>query len=353
MTTTKETNPPDPESNSTGTEPPRIESEPGHPSTLVSGDAPEDKLPLAGETTTPAKSQKNTPARQKLWGMPRRIGIAVIAGLGAVLLAAGAIVTSTTIQRVQEERAEIEAHHAEASSRFSNASEEFSTTKLHVEQLVEETSPKDLGASEADGERVIDSLQGAFILASERERLLKTELLEVEGSSSAELQRNTSALTSAAESLDMGAADLQTAIDTIESAREEQARAVAEAERLAALAAKKAAAIPTTFEDLFRAGDSVMGSYFQFEGKIIQDAGSGTYRVSMTKDPGYSRVFWKDPILVSVTGEPNQRLLEDDIITFVGSSLGVQSYESIFKQSISLPLISVAGADITVTGRDG
>ncbi|KUF06993.1 hypothetical protein AUL38_01400 [Leucobacter sp. G161] len=153
-------------------------------------------------------------------------------------------------------------------------------------------------------------------------------------------------------SLSRASSELQTTQDELEEAVQTKREADELAKREAENAAKKASAKPISFEELFRAGNSLSGTYFQFEGKIIQDAGSGTYRVSITRTPGYSRDFWEDPILLVVEGDTELRLLEDDIITFVGVSAGVQSYESIFKQTIELPLIMASSEDTTVTGRD-
>lgn len=138
---------------------------------------------------------------------------------------------------------------------------------------------------------------------------------------------------------------------------EEAARAAEDAARVAAekkaaeTAAAKAGAPAIAYEDLFRAGDSVTGTYYRFEGRIIQDAGSGTYRVNMTRDPGYSIVFWDDTILLTVIGTPSQRLLEDDIVSFTAASAGVQSYTTVFGASVTLPSVVAEGGDVAVTGR--
>ena len=139
---------------------------------------------------------------------------------------------------------------------------------------------------------------------------------------------------------------------------DEEARLAAEAEKKAAeLAAAKQSAQPITYEDLFRAGDSLAGQYFTFEGKIIQDAGKSdnltTFRVNITADQGYSRVFWQDTVLLYVAGETAQKLLEDDIIRFTAMSMGVTSYKSIMGATIELPALMAEGVDVTITGRDG
>lgn len=73
--------------------------------------------------------------------------------------------------------------------------------------------------------------------------------------------------------------------------------------------------------------------------------------MNITRDPGYSRVFWEDTILVSIVGATPQRILENDIISFVAASGGLTSYESIFGQTIELHIVLADGSDVAVTGR--
>jgi len=142
----------------------------------------------------------------------------------------------------------------------------------------------------------------------------------------------------------------QARVAVVESATAHDER-IAEEERAAKTAAAKATAGTVTFEDLSRAGNSAIGTYYRFEGRIIQDAGGDTYRVNMTRDPGYTRVFWEDTILVSVAGTPGTRLIEDDIISFTAASAGEQSYTTVLGATVTLPLVIAEASDISVTGR--
>jgi hypothetical protein len=139
-------------------------------------------------------------------------------------------------------------------------------------------------------------------------------------------------------------------VAVVDSASAHDAR-IAEEERAAKTAAAKASAGTVNFEDLSRAGNSAIGTYYRFEGRIIQDASGGTYRVNMTADPGYTRVLWKDTILVSVAGTPGTRLIEDDIISFTAASAGEQSYTTVLGATVTLPLVIADASDISVTGR--
>ena len=83
---------------------------------------------------------------------------------------------------------------------------------------------------------------------------------------------------------------------------------------------------------------------------------SGTtsgYRINITADQGYSRVFWDDTVMLMVSGETPQKLLEDDIVSFTAASAGLTSYTSVLGATIELPLLTAEGSDLLVTGRDG
>jgi hypothetical protein len=96
-------------------------------------------------------------------------------------------------------------------------------------------------------------------------------------------------------------------------------------------------ALRVKYDELFRHSDKYVGKPVYFKGEVIQvlDGGDGTYdlRVNVTKgDYG----FWDDTVYVTWKGE---RVLEDDIIQFVGISEGPYTYESTMGASITIPLI--------------
>ena len=146
-------------------------------------------------------------------------------------------------------------------------------------------------------------------------------------------------------------------METVEQSVADKLEAEEEA-RLEAETAQKKADVPGIgYEELFRAGDTVKGEFYRFEGKIIQamasDSDTRIYRVNITADQRYSRTFWEDTILLTVFGETEQRLLEDDIISFVAVSVGLTSYETVMGATIELPIVAASGTDVTITGRAG
>lgn len=99
-----------------------------------------------------------------------------------------------------------------------------------------------------------------------------------------------------------------------------------------------------SFEDLARNPDNWKGTRLSYVGQVIQviEPSYGetvTLRVNVTEDE-YG--WWEDTILATVDiPEGNDRILEDDIITFYGECDGMYTYESIFGESISVPKIDI------------
>ncbi|MDO4045306.1 hypothetical protein [Clavibacter michiganensis] len=285
-----------------------------------------------------------SPARRTI---PRRTWIIVGASvLALVVIVVGALIVMNLLQEQAEAKAEAVSAYTSAQTSYGSALEGLRSALANAESLTGVT-----GDDEVDDVDLLVELRGEIDAAQESLTKTDVEYIDSAARSSEEVQAAAAELTSAQEQA-RGASkslnDARVAVADDVSARTER---LAEEQRAAKTAAAKAAAGPVGFEDLFRSGNNVIGTYYRFEGRIIQDAGSGSYRVNMTKDPGYSRVFWKDTILVSVAGTPGTRLLEDDIISFTAASGGVQSYTTVLGATVTLPLVVAQAGDISVTGR--
>ena len=57
-------------------------------------------------------------------------------------------------------------------------------------------------------------------------------------------------------------------------------------------------------------------------------------------------------LLVVVAGATPVRLLEDDIVSFVAASTGIESYTTVLGATVELPAVLAEGSDVSVTGRD-
>lgn len=104
-------------------------------------------------------------------------------------------------------------------------------------------------------------------------------------------------------------------------------------------AAFKAECGTYSYDEIARDPDSHMLEQVYFTGEVIQvveDGNDLTLRVDITEE----RYGWTDTIYVEYTKESGDpRILEDDIITLYGYSMGTVTYTSIFGASITIPAV--------------
>ena len=130
-------------------------------------------------------------------------------------------------------------------------------------------------------------------------------------------------------------------IEAQELAEKSQAKLDEEAE---AAAEEEAKGYETgiTYEDLARYPDDYYGEKVKFEGKVIQSVEEDdSYTIRLAIDSDYDQVvigYFAESILES-------RILEDDIITVYGYSLGTISYESVLGSTITVPGIYIQKID--------
>ncbi|MCI6018434.1 MAG: hypothetical protein MRZ59_06250 [Clostridiales bacterium] len=90
------------------------------------------------------------------------------------------------------------------------------------------------------------------------------------------------------------------------------------------------------YDKLARNPDKYDGKMVKFTGQVVQtigNSGLGALRVNVTKD----RYGYEDTVYVSYLIDSSNRILEDDIITFYGVSMGLYSYESVMGATITIP----------------
>lgn len=312
----------------------------------ISGSQPENLDIEISEEESPAKSQRSIFRRRSFWLWVG--GFIVVAA--AITVAALLLVSQANERR--EAREALESGFSVAADQYSQAFEELSLAVTKALPVAESTTPEKL----AD----VSPLEALKSELAEAQSVMETargkNQLDVAAASNADLETQTKALVDATPGLSKSAGSLESKTGQVQEAIAAKIIADQKARAEAQKAEKRAAAQPISYEDLFRAGDSLKGNYYKFEGKVIQDAGSdselASFRVSITADQGYSRVFWKDTIMIAVKGETAQKILEDDIISFTGASGGLFSYKSVMGATIEVPLVIVEGADVAVTGRD-
>lgn len=172
--------------------------------------------------------------------------------------------------------------------------------------------------------------------------------VDPEESSTEQLEEATTSAADAARILLSTAGNLDDRREAVESSREEKRERKAADERKE----KRAKAGPIKYKKLFRAGDSLIGDYFTFEGKITQNAGEGIYMVAVTKETVYTTDIWSDLVILTLESPSDEKLLEDDIISFTARSAGTLRYETVIGSENEVPALIAEGGDVKVTGTD-
>ena len=101
---------------------------------------------------------------------------------------------------------------------------------------------------------------------------------------------------------------------------------------------QKAASTQLSYDDLFRNNEEHIGKTIWYTGEVIQviegDEDEYQLRVNVTE----GEIFWDDTVFLRYSGS---RLLEDDIIEFVGRVNGLIAYEAVMGNEVTIPDITV------------
>lgn len=127
-------------------------------------------------------------------------------------------------------------------------------------------------------------------------------------------------------------------------AEQKAAEEAAAAEAAAALAAEEAKGYETgiTYDNLARRPDDYKDKKVKFTGKVIQVLeGDGYVQIRLAINSDYDKVVLceYDPSIV------DSRILEDDIITIYGVSVGTITYQSAMNVPITIPAILIDRID--------
>lgn len=98
-----------------------------------------------------------------------------------------------------------------------------------------------------------------------------------------------------------------------------------------------------SYDDLFRNNEQHVGQIVYYKAQVIQvlDVGQGRYQLRANVTEGTFR--WSDTVFLRYSGA---RLLMNDIIEFVGTVVGLQTYKSVLGGPITIPDISVIRAEL-------
>ena len=95
------------------------------------------------------------------------------------------------------------------------------------------------------------------------------------------------------------------------------------------------------YDELFRNNEQYKSQLFYFSGEIVQVMehvlGDGyDFRVNVSSD-------WPESEVIYLADYEGPRLLEDDRIEFVGESVGLQRYQAIMGNSVTIPRLKTIG----------
>ncbi|MYC06365.1 MAG: hypothetical protein F4X57_04215 [Chloroflexi bacterium] len=108
----------------------------------------------------------------------------------------------------------------------------------------------------------------------------------------------------------------------------------------------KADAQTISYRELFRNSEQYEGQSFYFRGEVVQVVEKGRDKYDLRIRLG--DIF--DDEVVYLSGYEGQRLLEDDIIEFVGESIGLLTYEATFGNRITIPQLKALSVRLVSGG---
>ncbi|WP_409302951.1 toxin regulator [Peribacillus sp. SCS-155] len=127
-----------------------------------------------------------------------------------------------------------------------------------------------------------------------------------------------------------------------EAAKKEAERKAAEEQRKQEEKEKQGYNTGITYSQLARTPDKYMGEKVKFRGKVVQVIeGDGETQIRFAVNSDYDTILFAsfDSAVV------NSRVLEDDVITIMGTSAGLITYDSTMGGQISIPGVSIDRID--------
>ncbi len=111
----------------------------------------------------------------------------------------------------------------------------------------------------------------------------------------------------------------------------------------------KGMAAQVSYDDLFRNNERHVGEVVYYQGQIVQVLNDGKDRYQLRANVTQGVYLWEDTVYLRYSGS---RMLENDIIEFVGKVNGLVTYKSIFGQEIAIPDISVIQTQLIAKASD-
>ena len=108
---------------------------------------------------------------------------------------------------------------------------------------------------------------------------------------------------------------------------------------------QKALASQIPYDDLFRNNETHIGKQVWYQGQVVQviDEGNGNDKYQLRANVTRGEYGWDGTVFLHYSGK---RILEDDIIEFIGTVEELLNYETIFGQNITVPAIRVIASKL-------
>lgn len=114
---------------------------------------------------------------------------------------------------------------------------------------------------------------------------------------------------------------------------------------------KIAGATTIDYRSLYKGANTLNGKYYKITGEIVQVVGDNYYHINMTKSGSEYYSYYTDRIQISLIGTPSEILMEGDIVSFTGESLGNYTYVTALGSENTVPFLRVYAENLKVIGH--
>lgn len=104
------------------------------------------------------------------------------------------------------------------------------------------------------------------------------------------------------------------------------------------------------YRSLYKGANTLNGNFYKITGEIVQVIEDHLYHVNMTKTGEYY-TYYTDRIQISLIGTPSEILMEGDIVSFTGESLGNYTYTAVMGNETTVPFLRVYAENLKVVGH--
>lgn len=113
---------------------------------------------------------------------------------------------------------------------------------------------------------------------------------------------------------------------------------------------KISSATTIDYRSLYKGANTLNGNFYKITGEIVQIVDDNHYHINMTKTGEYY-TYYTDRIQISLIGAPSEVLMEGDIVSFTGESLGNYTYTAVMGNESTVPFLRVYAENLQVVGH--